>query len=155
MGIRQQNTKFLILKDRNTRNYEGVFNRSKEDPFSPSMNSWRIKPVQEETEEQIKKRTINYLHFLKSLYKYALDNKLVAITRAWYPEPIQMYFANGVRMAYNNEVIDWYQCFYNDEQAIEAYKLLSATMHKLKVPKTETIAERNIDIINQIEKLIE
>ena len=31
-------------------------------------------------------------------------------------------------MAYSNELIDWYNCFFNDEQGIQGYQLISGAL---------------------------
>lgn len=128
----------------------GNKNMVAESPFESKYNLWRIKPATPETKEQIRERTFQYLQFLRICFQYQVDNKIESLTHGWYPQPFQLHFVNAARMAYNTELRDWYACFYNEEQAVEAYKLISGTMHKLKVHNKETLAERNLDLIIQL-----
>lgn len=121
-----------------------------ESPFESKYNQWRIKPTNPETKEQIRERTFQYIQFLKICFQYQVVNKIESLTHGWYPQPFQLHFVNTARMAYSNELIDWNACFYNEEQAVEAYKLISGTMYKLKVHNKETIAERNLDLVVQL-----
>ena len=145
----------VILRSKQSINFLNNNNKSTIDPFSRANNIWRIKPTSSETPSQIKDRTVKYLEFLKMFYQHALDNDFQVVTSGWYPAPLQMNFSNGFRMAYNTEVKDWYACFYNEQEGIEAYKMLAATVHKTQVHHIENKAERNIDIIEQILKVIE
>jgi hypothetical protein len=127
----------------------------KGDPLSFNNNTWRIKPSTAETPQQIKIRTVQYLHFLQKLYQHAIDAKMEVIPLTWYPTPLQLHFGNGARMAYSTELKDWNACFYNEEQATEGYKIIGRTMRKIAVHKKDTKAERNIDLIEQILKIVE
>lgn len=130
-------------------------NQSKQDPYSKANNLWRIKPTASESLSQIRDRTVKYLNFLKALYQHAIDNKLQVLTIGWYAAPLQMNYANGFRMSYSTEVKDWYACFYNEEEGIEAYKMISGTIGKIKVHEIESKPERNLDILEQMIKVIE
>lgn len=151
--IMKQNT-VLVRDKRKITFFYNEHNESAADPFSYKNNIWRIKPTQPENEQQIKTRTVQYLNFLKDYYQHAIDNKFSVMTFGWYPAPLQMHFSNGARMAYNTELNDWYACFYNEQQAVEAYKLISGTMSKVKIKAIESKAERNLDLILQILKVI-
>jgi hypothetical protein len=128
----------------------GSNNKGKAKPFDAANHEWRKKPVAPETPEQIKSRVRKYFLFLKDYFQYCEDNQLEAITFGWFPAPLQMHYANGIRMAYNTELNDWYKCFYNEEQGIEAYKLVGAAMQKSKLNHKETKAERNMDMVEQL-----
>ncbi len=127
---------------------KAVANKSDADPYSAAMNSWRKKPVSIESAEQIKKRTIAYLIFLKALYEHEKKNNLDNAEASWYPKPLKFY-NNTVRMAYNNEMIDWYNCFYSDDQGIEAYKLISGALRSIKI-SGDTDVDRNINCVEQL-----
>ena len=119
-------------------------------PFTREMNTWRIKPMKSESATEIKLRTLNYLNFLLSYYEFVQDNKIDFLTYNWYATPIQMHYGNGVRMAYNNELADWYSCFYSVEEGNEAYKLISAGVQKSKIKSSESRAERNLEFIKEL-----
>lgn len=73
----------------------------------------------------------------------------------WYATPIQLHYGNGVRMSYNTELTDWYSCFYNEAEAIEAYKLLGGAMKKSTMVFNDNfIYSRNLAYIKQLIKAI-
>jgi hypothetical protein len=125
-----------------------VANQSKFDPYQQSMHSWRIKPVQPETPGQIHQRVVAYVNFIKALYVHAKENNLENVGGSWYPQPIKFY-SNKVSMAYSNELVDWYNCFFNEEQGIEGYKLISAALMKVKIKGTDGNT-RNIHCCEQL-----
>ncbi len=120
------------------------------DPFTRDMNVWRIKPIKSESAAEIRLRTLNYLKFLLTYYEFIEANQIDFLTYNWYATPIQMHYGNGVRMAYNNELADWYSCFYSVEEGNEAYKLISAGVQKSKIKSSESRAERNLEFIKQL-----
>lgn len=140
----------VTLREKGASIFTGFNNVSKADPFSPKNNSWRIRPVSSESPEQIKKRTRDYLEFLAQYYQYTIDNDIQNLTSGWYPAPMQMNYNNGVRMAYNTEVKDWYACFYSEAEGIEAYKMITLSMRKARVNEIVDLRERNLDIVKQI-----
>ncbi len=130
-------------------------NASASNPFDDKYNQWRIKPTKLETKEEVRIRTLQYVEFLKICFTYQVENKIESLTHGWYPQPFKLHFINTARMAYNTELTDWYKCFFNEEQGIEAYKIISKTMSKIKLRNKETLAERNLDLITQLLKEIE
>ncbi len=113
------------------------------DPFCKEMNTWRIKPIKPESKQEIKLRTLNYLQFLLAYYEFLEESHVNVYTYSWYATPIQMHYGNGARMAYNNELADWYSCFYNVDEANEAYKLIATAVRKSKIEDMPSIVERN------------
>lgn len=132
---------------------QALANQSKADPYNESMNSWRIKPQQQETPEQIQQRVIAYLQFLKALYMHAKENNLENAGGSWYPQPIKFY-SNKVSMAYSNELIDWYNCFFSEEQGIQGYQLISGALMKVKIEGKDDVS-RNLNCTEQLLKQIQ
>lgn len=125
-----------------------IANQSKFDPYHSSMHSWRKKPHNPETSQNIQLRVVAYLNFIKAMYVHAKENNLENVGGSWYPQPIKFY-SNKVSMAYSNELTDWYNCFYNEEQAIEGYKLISAALMKVKITGNDDNS-RNINCAAQL-----
>lgn len=123
-------------------------NQSSRNPFDLSMHTWRNKPAMAETPAQVKERTLNYLRFLEALYAHAMDNNLENPGGRWYPKPVK-FFSNKVSMAYADELTDWYDCFYNEAQGIEAYKLLSGALMKVKITGDDDVS-RNLNCVKQL-----
>lgn len=132
---------------------KAVANQSDADPYAAAMNTWRKKPAGAESAGQIKKRTIDYLNFLMALYRHQQKNETASSEGSWYPKPLKFY-SNTVRMAYNNELIDWYNCFFNEEQGIEAYKLISGALRRVKITGDDDTG-RNINCLEQLLALVE
>ncbi len=129
-----------------------ISNQSTYDPYHPNMHLWRKKPESPESSQQIRSRVLSYLQFLKSLYFHASENDLENAGGTWYPKPIRFY-NNKVSMAYANELNDWYNCFYNDAQGIEGYKLISGALMRTAI-KGEDDNSRNINCVEQLLQLV-
>ena len=129
-------------------NVQAVSNVSKADPFAAAMHGWRKKPTQEETPAQIKQRTRAYLQFLLALYQHANDNNIENPGGNWYPKPVKFY-SNKVSMAYADELTDWNNCFYNEAQAVEGYKLISGGLMRAKI-EGENDVQRNINCVEHL-----
>ncbi len=127
---------------------QSVTNQSSFDPYSKASNAWRQKPLQPETQQQVKQRTIAYLGFLKALYTHAKDNNFDDAGGRWYPKPLKFY-SNKVSMAYANELYDWYNCFFNESQAVDAYKLIGGALMKTKIEGKDDLS-RNINCVDQL-----
>jgi hypothetical protein len=56
----------------------------------------------------------------------------------------------SVRLSYSNELKDWYKCFYNEENAVEGYKVISGPFLNVKLKKMEDLNLRNQDVVEQI-----
>jgi hypothetical protein len=125
-----------------------VSNQSNSDPYNTSLHEWRKKPAAAESTEQIKDRTRSYLRFLEALYVHAIDNNLQNPGGRWYPQPIK-FFSNKVAMAYADELVDWYHCFYNETQGVEAYKFISGALMKVKITGDDDNA-RNLNCVRQL-----
>lgn len=125
-----------------------VANISSSDPFNTNFHTWRKKPVATESAAQIKIRALNYLRFLETFYSHAIENGLENPGGRWYPQPLK-FFSNKVSMAYSNELPDWYACFYNEEQGIEAYKLLSGALMQVKIAGDDDNS-RNLNCVKQL-----
>lgn len=143
-----QDGKTLI--ERNEHAAIGLSSVTAKDPFSKEINTWRIKPKKTETLKEIKTRTLSYLQFLVTYHEFIKENKIDIYVYSWYATPIQMHYGNGVRMAYSDELTDWYACFYAVEEANEAYKLLGGALRKSKLKNIENKAERNADYVRQL-----
>jgi hypothetical protein len=132
---------------------QAVANKAVKDPFNILLHEWRIKPDAAESKEQIKKRVLQYLNFLEVFYEHAMENSLENPGGTWYAQPVKFY-SNKVSMAYADELMDWYNCFYNDEQGIEGYKLLSGALIKVKIEGADDNS-RNLNCVRQMIALVQ
>jgi len=120
------------------------------DPFTPTMQQWRIKPVRAELPDEIKARTVSYLRFLRNFYAFAANNKIEKPDTDWFPNVMNLENASSVRMAYSTELKNWNKCFYNEEQAVEGYKIISGPFYGIKLQANPNLNERNADVVTQI-----
>ena len=134
-------------------NVFAITNRSAADPFKAEMHNWRSKPAQQENDAQIKQRVVAYLQFMLALYQHAADNDLENAGGNWYPQPIKFY-SNKVSMAYENELNDWYNCFFSKEDAVKGYQLISGALMKVKIEGEDDV-RRNINCLQQLLKTIQ
>ena len=130
--------------------FEGRSNRSGANPYDPKWHSWRKRPANPETDAEIKKRVLNYLNFLKIWYKYNIDNNIDRPEAFWYPEPLRLNNDIGVRMAYSDETEDWNKCFYDAEQAVKGYQVISAHVGAMELKKAPTKAIRNHVFVTEL-----
>lgn len=128
----------------------GNENRSDKDPYSVTANLWRKNPDKLETDAALKNRVKSYLQFLEMVYKHAVDNNETELDFSWYPQPLRMQYSNGVRMAYNDELDDWNKCFFDSAQSVQAYQLIGGLMYEIKVKKSDNLAKRNLDFVQQM-----
>jgi hypothetical protein len=127
-----------------------VTNLSKSDPYKKEMHQWRKAPAQAENDDQLKQRVLAYLQFLQAFYQHAADNNLEEPSGNWYPQPI-LFYSNKVRMAYENELSDWYTCFFTKEEAVKGYQLISGALRKVKIEGEDDLS-RNINCVEQLLK---
>ncbi|UAY52905.1 hypothetical protein [Ferruginibacter albus] len=102
----------------------------KDDPYAISNNNWRIKPTQKETPEQIRQRLKGCVRFFDLYYKdNVARNKLTILFRGL-PSCFNWY-QGGITLQ-NEDVLDekWIDCFYNKEQAMDAYKMADKVISK-------------------------
>lgn len=146
---------FYSNQQRTLYHFKRQANDSEEDPYSPEANQWRKPPTAPETNAAIKKRVVAYLHFLHAMYQHAIDNDMETLSDSWYPTPIQMHYANGVRMAYSNELDNWNSCFYDSAQAVTGYQFISGGIYELHLKTGTNRFERNLDCVEQLLKGIQ
>ncbi len=120
------------------------------DPFRTDHNVWRNKPVKPETTVEIKDRVVAYLEFLKMFYRFAKDNNIENPDTDWFPNPLYLESKGSIRVAYSHELEDWNDCFYNEEQAIEGYKVISGVFLNLTLKSNPDLNDRNIKVIDDI-----
>jgi len=117
-----------------------VHKRFVEDPFYPANNLWRVRPSNPETNEQIRMRVKNCVHFYSLFF---LDNhqrqeEEIAFTRL----PSCFIWYNGGIGIQPRPKLDksWMDCFYSVDQAMTGYGLIETELekHQLKWPEHPT-----------------
>lgn len=123
----------------------------KDDPYSIENNKWRVKPFQQETDEQIKERVLNHLDFWQNLFADAQEFDRPYVSYSWFDSPL-VVAVNGVKLEFYNEHKDeWDQNFYDSVDASKGYQMMRKCFSKkLKFLDTENKYKRHEDVIKQL-----
>lgn len=129
-----------------------VFNDPSEEPFALVNNRWRIHPGQPETDAAIRQRLKANLHFFLQFYKAAIDKDMKQVSFWGLPSCLKWY-AGGIYLQ-NKELLSkrWTECFYNKEQAMKAYAMMSKVMDmKYTWPKGQVNwVQKNAAVLQQM-----
>ena len=103
---------------------------SETDPFYISNNRWRFSPSHPETDEAIKQRLKDNLHFFILYYRDVIARRSAIVSFYGFPSCVKWY-AGGIYLQQDKEVLArWKECFYNEAQATKAYNMMSAVLEK-------------------------
>ena len=134
-----------------------VYSNPGMDPYNIQNNSWRIKPIKSESEEEVKQRIKKHLLFYKLLFDDAYTKDAEFIAFNWFVSPI-LPANNGIALKnYNKIKRGWEDYFYNSSQAIEGFELLrDAFGRPLEFPdKIENKFKRGSIMMGQLLQNIE
>ena len=128
------------------------FKNANEEPFFVDNNRWRIKPKQKESNSAIHQRLKENLHFFILFYKDVLakDEKTVSF---WGLPSCFKWYGGGIFLKKEEELKEnWVDCFYNKDQAMQAYRLAEKLMEKKYVwPKGEqNWIKQNLAVLEQM-----
>ena len=130
------------------------YNSICDDPFHISNNQWRLHPKKTESEEQIRQRLKAYLHFTILFYRDNLAKESKTISFYGLPTCLKWY-AGGIYMIKEPDLKEnWFYCFYNKEQGLAAYKMMSALLtKKYNWPKGKmSWVKKNLSVLEQMEE---
>jgi hypothetical protein len=128
------------------------YKNSADDPFHISNNQWRLHPKKSETDEAIRQRLKDYLHFNILFYRDNLGRQEKTITFYGLPTCLKWY-AGGIYMVKEPDLNEnWFYCFYNKEQAMKAYKIMGELLtKKYNWPKGKVSwVNKNLSVLEQI-----
>ncbi len=94
-----------------------------DEPYFLENNRWRIKPNAKESDAAIQQRLKENIHFFILFYRSALakDDKTVSF---WGLPSCFKWYGGGIFLKKENELKEnWISCFYNKDQAMQAYAL--------------------------------
>jgi hypothetical protein len=101
-----------------------------EDPYYIENNRWRIAPRKAETPEQVKQRLKACLRFYILFYRdnLAKDQKVIS----FYGFPTCMkWYAGGIFLVKEDDLQEnWFGCFYNRQQAMQAHAMMDGIIAK-------------------------
>ena len=116
--------------------YDGV------DLLSPEANTWRIKPTQKETPEQIKARAIQHLDYLITYFEGVKANRQGYFETGIISSPF-VFYAHGLGLSRETPFAQrWQESFFDQENATQGFEYLRSALRSLKkYPKAETYTE--------------
>ncbi len=124
-----------------------------EDPYYISNNEWRVAPKKAESDSLIRRRMKDCLHFYILYYRDNLAKEDKVISFYGFPTCLKWY-AGGIFMVKELELTDnWFQCFYNKDQAMKAYKMMEGIVgKKYKWPKENMgWVKKNLLVLEQMQ----
>lgn len=127
------------------------------DPFYPANNYWRLKPTKPETEEQLKKRLKDCIHFYCLYYDYNILSDAKVISFTGFPSCFKWY-SGGIHLKKEKDLTeDWINCFYNYEQAMQCYKFADKLISKKYIwSKVEkNWMRQNVYVLRQMENMVD
>ncbi len=114
------------------------YKNANEEPYNLENNHWRIKPKNKESDSAIHQRLKENLYFFILFYKSALakEDKTVSF---WGLPSCFKWYGGAIFIKKKDELKDnWINCFYNKEQAMQAYALADKLLsQKYNWPKGE------------------
>lgn len=114
------------------------FKNANEEPYCLENNRWRIKPKSRETDSMIHRRLKENIYFFVLFYRSALakDDKTVSF---WGLPSCFKWYGGAIYLKKEEELKEnWINCFYNKEQAMQAYALADKLLsQKYDWPKGE------------------
>ena len=128
--------------------YKNIF----DDPFHINNNGWRLHPKKPETEEQIRKRLKDYLHFNILFYRDNLAKESKTISFYGLPTCLKWY-AGGIYIIKAADLkANWIYCFYNKDQAMIAHKMMDELVsRKYNWPKGKmSWVKKNLAVLEQM-----
>lgn len=133
------------------------FKNANDEPYCLENNRWRIKPKQKETDSAIHQRLKENIHFFILFYKSALakDDQVVSF---WGLPSCFKWYGGGIFLKKEAELKEnWVACFYDKEQAMQAYKIAERLMQqKYEWPKGEhNWIKQNLYVVEQMYKKID
>ena len=117
-----------------------VHRRPEEDPFHPSNNQWRIKPLAAETPAQIRLRVRECIHFYSLFFLDNRQRRSKEISFTGLPSCF-VWYNGGIGVPLRNELDKkWIDCFYSGDQAMTAYDMVATELdrHELNWPEHPT-----------------
>ncbi len=131
--------------------------RAADEPFFLENNRWRIPPKAKEPDSAIHRRLKENIHFFILFYKSALAKEDQVISFWGLPSCFKWY-GGGVFLKKETELKEnWINCFYNKEQAMQAYALADKLLsQKYDWPKGEqNWLKLNLAVLEQMYKKID
>lgn len=100
------------------------------DPFHISNIKWRITPGASESDEAIKQRVKEYLHFFILYYKDVIARRAAVVSFYGFPSCLKWY-AGGIYLQDDKDILkNWEFCFYSKAQAKKGLDIVSKLLEK-------------------------
>jgi hypothetical protein len=136
MLIAQSRTPFLFKAD-------PYFEYKDQDLLSPQSNAWRVKPAHKESKDEIRKRVIAHISYMRDYFHIIDLDERGAFFSGFLQGPVNFY-SNGIALTTEDEIPPvWLHIFYDDEDAKAGFQLMVQAIRSInRYPKdTKTYTE--------------
>ena len=100
------------------------------DPFHPLNNQWRIRPLLQETQDQIRERVRACTSFYALFFKDNFQRRTKEVSYSGLPSCFT-WFNGGIALKPPLALdTKWIACFYSERQAMEGYQMLEFVLNK-------------------------
>jgi hypothetical protein len=125
------------------------------DPYAARNNQWRVKASRKESDSEIKLRVKNHVMFMQYVFEHALEIGLSRVSEPNIASPFEVY-SNGVSMRKFEEIDDWKDLFYDEDDARKGYDILHNVMSRdFTLLKTRNAFELNADIFRKMVRMLD
>ena len=128
------------------------YKNAADNPFYAANNKWRIHPAKSETDEAIRKRLKDCIHFFVLFYRDCINRDINPVSFYGFPNCLKFY-GPGIFIKKKDELDNKFiDCFYNDAQAMKAYDLVDAALNKKYTWPKENIGwlKKNAIVLEQV-----
>jgi len=118
----------LAISDFTPANFEsqpGKFKSPNENPFSIESNLWRVQADKKESDEQLRMRLLNHLHFWELYFSWALDNGLSTIDVRSTPTLVKIYGNGFALKTFDQLPLKWKTYFFDEDDCRKANDMLT------------------------------
>lgn len=103
-----------------------------EDPFYPTNNIWRKKPVAPEKDSAIRDRLSNYIKHIAYLLKAAVERQQDVVSFE-HSMGLAKIYSGGIGILDQTEVpASWVNTYYNSNDALKAYQMFKNYLQKAR-----------------------
>ena len=106
------------------------YSYSKNNPYDPALNQWRIKPKVSEDSTALRLRLKQYVTFYESYFNDGINKQTQVLEFLGLPNCF-VWYKGGIYIQHKKDLDQKFKnCFYNDEQAFKARQMLEDALQK-------------------------
>lgn len=110
----------------------GYYRNKSYDMQDPAQNTWREKPRQKESQQQIETRVLNHVQYLVGYFNLVEEKEQTYFETALLQTPFRFH-SNGISLPQDfEEENKWVSCFYDKEDAKTGAKMLIKSLRSIE-----------------------